>query len=131
MKAVVLVTSTGAVQEWTPDFIRETMAKSDKAVITGMLKVYQFQTNIEKAHETTRVVNFVGFNGVDAELLTSFCKQYQVKGYLTDKQIALARKKMLKYSKQLFNCLCADHGEKIKDIPKPKKDKATVVQELF
>jgi hypothetical protein len=43
----------------------------------------------------------MGFNGVDAEILTSFAVQIKRFNRLSPKQIEIARKKMGKYARQL------------------------------
>lgn len=80
-----------------------------KAVITterdraikAMLRIYEYQTEDEKACGTVDNLNGVGFAGTDAELLTSFCKQFERRKSLTDKQVAILFKKIGKYAGQL------------------------------
>ncbi|MDO8661008.1 MAG: hypothetical protein Q7K43_03905, partial [Candidatus Woesearchaeota archaeon] len=59
------------------------------------------QTSDEFFAEDTKYSNGVGFNGNDAQILTSFAKFLGFRGHLTSKQIFVARKKLLKYSGQL------------------------------
>lgn len=68
----------------------------------GLVVVYGFQTEAEKAIQATAEDNGMGFNGVDAEFLSSLAEQYQKRGFLTPKQIAFARRKMVKYAGQLL-----------------------------
>lgn len=82
-------------------------------VVRGMLAILKYQTDEEQMAGVTVEDNGVGFNGVDAEILTSI--SIQATKYLTmrpndterytrcisPKQMEIARKKMLKYAGQL------------------------------
>lgn len=105
------------VMNWTKDSIKAKMSQTnpegDMWVVRGMLAILQWQTAEEKANGMTVEDNGVGFNGVDAEILTSFCEQasrvlesrpndpMRYTRCLSPKQMEIARKKMLKYSGQL------------------------------
>ena len=68
-----------AEQKWTKQQIRAKMeantVEGDAWVVRGMLSILQWQTPDERVHGHTVEDNGVGFNGVDAEILTSFCDQ--------------------------------------------------------
>ena len=104
-------------QKWTKESIKAKMSQTnhegDMWVVRGMLAILQFQTAEEKVNGVTVEDNGVGFNGVDAELLTSFADQasrvlverpndpLRYTRSLSPKQMEIARKKMLKYAGQL------------------------------
>lgn len=67
----------------------------------ALLALYEKQTREEQDAEQTIDHNGVGFNGVDAELLTSFAKQLQGGRFMTPKQDEWLRQKMPKYASQL------------------------------
>lgn len=69
--------------------------------IKAMLRIYEYQTEDEKACGKVDNLNGVGFAGTDAELLTSYCKQYEKRKTLSDKQMAILFKKIGKYAGQL------------------------------
>lgn len=80
--------------------------------VRAMLAIYDRQTPTEQATQSTSVDNGIGFNGLDAEILSSFAKQVQrwdstpadLRRFpvpLSDKQLTIARKKMAKYAGQL------------------------------
>lgn len=69
--------------------------------IKAMLRIYEYQTEDEKACGTVDNLNGVGFAGTDAELLTSFCKQFEKRKSLSDKQMEILFKKIGKYAGQL------------------------------
>lgn len=93
---------------WTAEEIREKVATDDQWLVRGLVAIYNRQTEDEKIVEGTKHQNGIGFNGVDAGILSSFAQQYQTKGWLSQKQKDLARKKMGKYVGQLFKIANGD-----------------------
>lgn len=89
-------------KKWTKAEIKANLAASDKWLCRGLVAIFNKQTADEKVEGRTSHDNGIGFNGVDAEILTSFAMQYIERGFLTPKQIVMARKKMLKYAGQLL-----------------------------
>jgi hypothetical protein len=87
--------------EWNVETIKERLLISDKWVTEGVIRIFEYQTASEQDSHQTSEDNGVGFNGVDAELLTSYAKFAIKSGFLTKGQMTYARKKMLKYSGQL------------------------------
>lgn len=88
---------------WTKEAIKARLLGSDLWLCRGILAIHARQTADEQACGATVEDNGVGFNGVDAEILSSFAKQYKERGFLSKRQIEIARKKMVKYSGQLAN----------------------------
>jgi hypothetical protein len=86
---------------YTKEAIRTLLETNDRAVARGVVAIYRYQTEAEQATQTTRDANGVGFNGVDAEILSSFALWINGGRPLTPKMLALARKKMMKYAGQL------------------------------
>jgi hypothetical protein len=87
---------------WTKESLRELLATNDAAVVKGMLRIYEYQTETEQNIQATVEHNDVGFSGCDGQILASFAEQYKVRGSLTEKQMVIARKKMKKYAGQLL-----------------------------
>jgi hypothetical protein len=87
--------------QYTKEFIKTQLENDDTWLCRGIVAIFNKQTQDEQAAETTSQKNGVGFNGSDAEFLSSLAKQFQKKGTLSPRQIEFARKKMLKYSGQL------------------------------
>lgn len=92
------------------EMVRSNLAESDKWLIRGLLAIYARQTHDEQSQQTTKHDNEVGFNGLDAPILSSFAVQVRkhendphprFPNPLSPKQLRLARKKMLKYAGQL------------------------------
>ena len=86
----------------TKEFIKEKLKTDDRWLCRGILAIFSKQTYEEQNAEATIKDNGIGFNGVDAYILSSFAKQLQ-KGYkLSPKQLAIATKRMPKYAGQLL-----------------------------
>ena len=88
---------------WSEDEIKNLIQTNDKVLYGALKKLYACQTEDERNSDCTKVYNGMGFNGVDAPILSSFCKFLNKTGFLTPKQKAIARKKLIKYNKQLTN----------------------------
>lgn len=98
-------------ENWTVEQIKHNLQRYDNWVVRGTSAIYKFQTAIEQCHNVTVEDNGVGFNAVDALIMCSFAQQIEAwnnadeatrhKMPLSAKQIAIARKKILKYAKQL------------------------------
>lgn len=86
---------------WTKEDIRALLETNDKMVERSLLKMYDRQEDDEKAAQETRKHNSVGFNGADAPILSSIAQQLTNKGWISQKQRELCRKKLMKYAGQL------------------------------
>lgn len=86
---------------WAEDEIRELVQTNDKVLYGALKKLYAEQTSDEKADGRTKHQNGVGFNGIDSGFLSSVAEFLNKTGFLTDKQKAITRKKLIKYNKQL------------------------------
>lgn len=100
-------------REWTAEDFRVLIQHSDAVLEKCILQIFARQTADEQARDDTRWHNDIGFNGVDAELLSSFAKQLKRGKKLTEKQKHYGRKKMLKYSKQLATCARSPKTDKV------------------
>lgn len=111
---------------WTKDTIKAELQKGNKPLLVrALLAIYEGQTSHEKLTMTTHEDNGIGFNGADAEILTSFVEQWRTRQWLSEKQYALLQKKMPKYSGQLARI--AEEKAKAKE---PKVEPKTFVIEL-
>lgn len=82
--------------------IKEQITSSDNSAIRAMLRIYEYQTADEKQEGVTAYHNGVGFTSNDADILTSFSKQVLSHRILSQKQVAVVRKLIGKYSAQLL-----------------------------
>lgn len=81
--------------------VKAKLRTSDAWLLRGIKAIYAYQTADEQASEETKHHNGVGFNGADANFLTSLAKQVENGRTLSPKQIAAARRAMPKYAAQL------------------------------
>jgi hypothetical protein len=88
---------------WGKADVQDLIARSDLATARAVALVYANQTQAEQAAQTTRDSNGVGFTAVDAEFLTSAAQFYERRGFLTPKQLAVARNKVKKYWRQILD----------------------------
>ena len=103
-KKVIITASTNsepAVKKWTKEEIREKMATDGRWLIRGLLAIYDRQTFQEQLNGYTVEDNGIGFNGVDAEILSSIAMNYKTRNFISPKQLAIVQKKMPKYANQL------------------------------
>ena len=86
---------------WTIEEIKALLAESDKAVARAILAIYNRQTEDEKIVNETSASNGIGYNGVDANFMSSLAQFYQSKGFLSAGQLKYGRKKNMQYAGQL------------------------------
>lgn len=86
---------------WTEDEIKFYIQTNDKSLYGALKRLYACQTAEEQNSGETKENNGKGFNGLDAPILSSFCEFLNKTGFLTSKQKILARKKLIKYTRQL------------------------------
>ena len=84
------------------EFIREKLRNDIKWAERALLVIYKYQTANEKQYEDVECHNNVGFRCVDGKILTSFAKQLQYRGFLTEKQQNWLKNKMYRYAGQIF-----------------------------
>jgi len=99
--------------------------KEPKQAIRALVKIYSFQTAEEKATESSRCNNKMGFTGYDAEFLSKLAKQYQEKNWLSKKQIKVVTDIMPKYWRQIV-----ESSNKVKLESQVLKQKETDEQQL-
>ena len=86
---------------WTEEEIRNLVQTNDTVLYRAMQQLYDKQTEDEQRDGHTKHQNGVGFNGVDSRFMSSLVEFLRRTGFLTDKQKYCARKRLIKYTKQL------------------------------
>jgi hypothetical protein len=81
--------------------LRHRLASNDRWALRALLRIYQNQTADEQCREATIERNGIGFTGPDAEILTSFARQYQRRGCLSPKQMVILRRRIPAYARQI------------------------------
>lgn len=100
-EAFALVPAKPTKRVWEEEEIRELVQTNDKVLYGALKNLYAEQTADEKRSGDTKERNGRGFNSTDAYILSSFAQFLEKTGFLTYKQKLIARKKMVKYTKQL------------------------------
>jgi hypothetical protein len=111
-------------QVYDAAMIREKLETNDKWLARGIVAIYAKQTADEKLSKLTKHSNGVGFNGRDAEFLSSLASQIMTwegtpkaerkwRQPLSEKQVNAARRKMLKYAGQLARI--AEENNRVED----------------
>ena len=99
-KSIVVVVNG---KEWDKESIKKLIQTNDIAVYRALVLLYSFQTDEEKNTDKVKTVNGKGFNKLDAEILSSMARQVKSGRHLTDKQMYVARPKLMKYAGQILN----------------------------
>jgi len=74
----------------------------------ALVKIYERQTIDEQNSQSTKENNGIGFNGLDANILSSFAEQVNKGRNLSVKQMTIVYKKMPRYWKQVASLIPAD-----------------------
>ena len=111
-------------REWTKADIKALLQTNAKAVAKAITILYSYQTAEEKATAETTVVNHKGFNQFDADILSSFAEQINNGRTLSQKQLALAFKRMPKYAGQILAHMAKEQEEQNMEELKEKAQTA-------
>ena len=88
--------------------LKTQLATRPQQAIKGLMRIYANQTESEQSSGIVISNNGIGFVHVDSEILTYFAKQFEERGSLSEKQLAILYKKMPKYADQLINAAIAE-----------------------
>ena len=88
--------------------LKTQLATRPQQAIKGLMRIYANQTESEQSSGIVISNNGIGFVHVDSEILTSFAKQFEERGSLSEKQLAILYKKMPKYAGQLIDAAIAE-----------------------
>lgn len=86
---------------WEETEIRKLIEANTEVLYRALKRIYAKQTAEERSAGETLESNGVGFNGADSPFMSSLCEHLLRYGRLSEKQIAIARSKLRKYSRQL------------------------------
>ena len=105
------------------------MLRHDDYVIGALIRIYSFQTVDEQEWEKTSYRNDMGFNGTDAKIMTRIAKYYGKKHWMSDKQLALVKRKIPKYWGQLINTSIYPMPSIVPHLPLKKEQKETILRQ--
>ena len=86
----------------TKSYIKEMIMNDRSWTERAVVAIYERQTADEKQDGETRHNNKVGFSGPDAYILSEFARWLVSGKHLSQKQLALAQKRIGKYAGQLL-----------------------------
>lgn len=75
--------------------------QEDLYAIAAILYLYELQTEVEKRSDSTVERNGVGLSKTDAPAFSTWAKRIMTKGNISHGQLEVARRRALKYRKQL------------------------------
>lgn len=93
--------SETARNNWTVEEIKNLLKTDDLFVIRSLLKLYSYQTHEEKQSGETKMDNGVGFNGADANRLSTISRNTLRTYIIGVGMVNFVRSKIMKYAKQL------------------------------
>jgi hypothetical protein len=85
--------------------VKNLLNSNDEFLYKALKVLYNNQTEDEQNSKETKEYNGIGFNGLDAPIMSSFAEFLNKRGFLSKKQKAIARKKMAKYAKQVMSAV--------------------------
>lgn len=96
------------------DFLKTKLGTDKAWACRAVVKLYERQTMAEQAAGLTKEHNTIGFNGTDAEFLSSIAEKLNKGWNLNENQMVWVFKKVPKYWRQVWSL-----------IPQPKQSKIT------
>ena len=97
------------------EFVRNQLGTNPNWAQRAIVKLWERQTADEQAVGMTHNTNGVGFNGTDAGILSSFAEQIQRGRTLSVKQLAIAHKKLPKYTRQVVSMISEEKLKRIEE----------------
>jgi len=94
--------TTYTSKEQLIEALKKQIANNDNQALKALKTIYANQTFDEKRIEATAHNNGIGFSGKDAKILSSFAKQLNYRGSLSPKQMAIVKRLMPRYARQLI-----------------------------
>lgn len=82
--------------------LQKLLCRSDAAVESALVRIYDLQTPLEKAADMSVQENGFGFNRVDAQFLSKYACMVKMGHHLTKNEVCIVRARILKYWKQLM-----------------------------
>ena len=99
------MTSTESLSNVLSRFVANKLGTDAQWASRAITILYGFQTADEQEAGSTKEHNGAGFNGTDAFILSSFAQQVAKGRTLSAKQLAIAFKKLPKYSRQVIGAI--------------------------
>ena len=95
-------------------YLRAQLTSNPAWAVKALTLVYSYQTADEQEDKKTSLKNGAGFNGLDAEILSSFSEQVLKGRKLSPKQMAIVHRKMPRYARQVLASISPEKEEAFK-----------------
>lgn len=82
--------------------LRDQLGTDPAQIEKAIVRIFEYQTQDEQRAENTNHYNLQGFRTCDAKILSSFAKQLLRGRHLSEKQLAIAKRRMPVYAGQLI-----------------------------
>ena len=86
------------------EHLRQRLSSDPRWSLRSLIRIYQNQTIDEQSKDDTIERNGIRFSGPDAEILSSFARQYLRRRSLRPKQMNLLQRKIPSYARQILQC---------------------------
>lgn len=87
------------------DKVKAALASQPAVARWALRKVYANQSDAEQTCGEAMELNGLGFTKVDSEFLTSLAQFFEVRGFLTARQMAVVHRRLPKYWRQVASSL--------------------------
>lgn len=102
-------------KQWK-NYLKELIKHNDRAVIRGVIQIYNRQTFDEQVEQESNVVNGIGFNKNDAPFMSTVAIAF-ISGKEVDKKtFEIARNKLVHYWKQLIQISKEGLDDRLREI---------------
>ena len=109
-----MTTTTTISKETMLGYLRAQLTSNPAWAVKALTLVYSYQTADEQEDKKTSLKNGAGFNGLDAEILSSFSEQVLKGRKLSPKQMAIVHRKMPRYARQVLASISPEKEEAFK-----------------
>ena len=81
------------------EHLRQRLANDPRWALRALIRIYQNQTTDEQSKDAAIERNGIGFSGPDAEILSSFARQYKRRGGSSKRQMVILRRRIPAYAR--------------------------------
>ena len=112
-------------KQWK-NYLKELIKNNDRAVIRGVIQIYNRQTFDEQIEQESNVINGIGFNKNDAPFMSAVAIAF-ISGKEVDKKtFEIARNKLIHYWRQLMQISKEGLDDKLRAIQERLREETKV-----
>lgn len=110
-------------KQWK-SYLKELIKTNDRAVVRGVIQIYNRQTFDEQVEQESNVINGIGFNKNDAPFMSTVAIAFISGKEVDRKTFEIARNKLIHYWRQLMQISKEGLDDKLKEIQERLKMEA-------